>query len=150
METLPGRRKLRILEPWGESYWHSQLISYWSGLPIPSLCLYLSLCVSCKGFANDYYSFGCFNFSLFSWFIIFHLLNFWRLICSSFCLFLGFMLRSWIFIVFFFFAVAVSSVYAFRAQLCLYSLSIDLTASQGNGTPLQYSCLENPMGRGAW
>ena len=20
----------------------------------------------------------------------------------------------------------------------------------GNGTPLQYSCLENPMGRGAW
>ena len=21
---------------------------------------------------------------------------------------------------------------------------------QGNGTPLQYSCLENPMDRGAW
>ena len=21
---------------------------------------------------------------------------------------------------------------------------------EGNGTPLQYSCLENPMGRGAW
>ena len=21
---------------------------------------------------------------------------------------------------------------------------------EGNGTPLQYACLENPMGRGAW
>ena len=21
---------------------------------------------------------------------------------------------------------------------------------EGNGTPLQYSCLENPMGKGAW
>ena len=21
---------------------------------------------------------------------------------------------------------------------------------EGNGTPLQYSCLENPIGRGAW
>ena len=21
---------------------------------------------------------------------------------------------------------------------------------EGDGTPLQYSCLENPMGRGAW
>ena len=33
---------------------------------------------------------------------------------------------------------------------------LDLTFSnlsscgEGNGTPLQYSCLENPMGRGAW
>ena len=25
-----------------------------------------------------------------------------------------------------------------------------LLASSGNGTPLQYSCLENPMDRGAW
>ena len=24
------------------------------------------------------------------------------------------------------------------------------TAGEGNGTPLQYSCLENPMDRGAW
>ena len=23
-------------------------------------------------------------------------------------------------------------------------------AGEGNGTPLQYSCLENPMDRGAW
>ena len=25
-----------------------------------------------------------------------------------------------------------------------------ITAREGNGTPLQYSCLENPMDRGAW
>ena len=27
---------------------------------------------------------------------------------------------------------------------------IDWETGEGNGTPLQYSCLENPMGRGAW
>ena len=26
----------------------------------------------------------------------------------------------------------------------------DRSPGEGNGTPLQYSCLENPMGRGAW
>ena len=26
----------------------------------------------------------------------------------------------------------------------------DLSAGEGNGNPLQYSCLENPIGRGAW
>ena len=25
-----------------------------------------------------------------------------------------------------------------------------LSPGEGNGNPLQYSCLENPMGRGAW
>ena len=25
-----------------------------------------------------------------------------------------------------------------------------MSVGEGNGTPLQYSCLENPMGRGAW
>ena len=31
------------------------------------------------------------------------------------------------------------------------SLSIPLLMEgDGNGTPLQYSCLENPMGGGAW
>ena len=25
-----------------------------------------------------------------------------------------------------------------------------LVVGEGNGTPLQYSCLENPMGGGAW
>ena len=26
----------------------------------------------------------------------------------------------------------------------------DLQKGEGDGTPLQYSCLENPMDRGAW
>jgi len=26
----------------------------------------------------------------------------------------------------------------------------EIAAGEGNGTPLQYSCLENPMDRGAW
>ena len=28
--------------------------------------------------------------------------------------------------------------------------SQEICAGEGNGTPLQYSCLENPMGRGVW
>ena len=31
--------------------------------------------------------------------------------------------------------------------ICSYAV---LLAREGNGTPLQYSCLENPMDRGAW
>ena len=31
---------------------------------------------------------------------------------------------------------------------CIYSLT--LISGEGNGTPLQYSCLENPMDGGAW
>ena len=27
---------------------------------------------------------------------------------------------------------------------------LDIKFREGDGTPLQYSCLENPMGRGAW
>jgi len=27
---------------------------------------------------------------------------------------------------------------------------VDNYSGEGNGTPLQYSCLENPMDRGAW
>ena len=30
------------------------------------------------------------------------------------------------------------------------SFSCCISFGEGNGTPLQYSCLENPMGRGAW
>ena len=29
-------------------------------------------------------------------------------------------------------------------------IPLHLPTSEGNGTPLQYSCLENPMDRGAW
>ena len=30
------------------------------------------------------------------------------------------------------------------------SLGQEDTLGEGNGNPLQYSCLENPMNRGAW
>ena len=30
------------------------------------------------------------------------------------------------------------------------SFLLDSTSREGNGTPLQYSCLENPMDGGAW
>ena len=29
-------------------------------------------------------------------------------------------------------------------------IELALYYGEGNGTPLQYSCLENPMDRGAW
>ena len=36
-------------------------------------------------------------------------------------------------------------------NFCLVNLTISkLQYGEGNGTPLQYSCLENPMDRGAW
>ena len=31
-----------------------------------------------------------------------------------------------------------------------YTTSYTTSYGEGNGTPLQYSCLENPMDRGAW
>ena len=30
------------------------------------------------------------------------------------------------------------------------SHTLAVQSGEGNGIPLQYSCLENPMGRGAW
>ena len=32
----------------------------------------------------------------------------------------------------------------------LFFTVVCLISGEGNGTPLQYSCLENPMDRGAW
>ena len=44
-----------------------------------------------------------------------------------------------------------------RSELCLLShteaiisRSLSLFIGEGDGTPLQYSCLENPMDGGAW
>ena len=31
-----------------------------------------------------------------------------------------------------------------------FTMFLELLLGEGNGTPLRYSCLENPMGRGAW
>ena len=36
---------------------------------------------------------------------------------------------------------------AMQAFFCFHFYGI---SGEGNGTPLQYSCLENPMDRGAW
>ena len=40
------------------------------------------------------------------------------------------------------------SIYMWPTQKSFKSTSLD--TGEGNGTPLQYSCLENPMDRGAW
>ena len=32
----------------------------------------------------------------------------------------------------------------------MFKLDLEKAEEPGNGNPLQYSCLENPMGRGAW
>ena len=31
-----------------------------------------------------------------------------------------------------------------------FNVSVDILLGEGNGSPLQYSCLENPMDGGAW
>ena len=37
-----------------------------------------------------------------------------------------------------------------RLKQLISSSSSSFSGGEGNGTPLQYSCLENPMDRGAW
>ena len=37
-----------------------------------------------------------------------------------------------------------------QAVVCLFVLSVELLPGERNSNPLQYSCLENPMDRGAW
>ena len=37
--------------------------------------------------------------------------------------------------------------YIMETKLLVMSM---LSVAEGNGTPLQYSCLENPMGGGTW
>ena len=45
-------------------------------------------------------------------------------------------------------------VYFLHCFACLIKAALDTdirgSSGEGNGTPLQYSCLENPMGGGAW
>ena len=43
--------------------------------------------------------------------------------------------------------VLVSKVLWFSCLICLVLISL---YGEGNGNPLQYFCLENPMDRGAW
>ena len=45
------------------------------------------------------------------------------------------------------------SIFGLENQVVYFFLNIVLFSSElgeGNGTPLQYSCLENPMDGGAW
>ena len=37
-----------------------------------------------------------------------------------------------------------------KVMSLLFNMLSRLIIGEGNGTPLQYSCLENPMDRGAW
>ena len=38
-----------------------------------------------------------------------------------------------------------------KAYICVYvCVCVYVYIGDGNGTPLQYSCLENPIGGGAW
>ena len=54
--------------------------------------------------------------------------------------------RSWLVIYF-----KYGSVYVLSLLLCPTLCDpIDYSPREGNGTPLQYSCLENPMDGGAW
>ena len=38
----------------------------------------------------------------------------------------------------------------FIRHLTVNAIPLDIAFGEGNGHPLQYSCLENPMNRGAW
>ena len=48
------------------------------------------------------------------------------------------------------------AVFKINSGCCMYQNSfiffwaVFILCREGNGNPLQYSCLENPIGRGAW
>ena len=46
-------------------------------------------------------------------------------------------------------SVALFAIIFSHSEVCLFTLLI-VCFGEGNGTPLQYSCLENPMDGGAW
>ena len=41
-------------------------------------------------------------------------------------------------------------MYVHNLKNFFFKDSLNIRGREGNGTPLQYSCLENPMDRGAW
>ena len=43
-----------------------------------------------------------------------------------------------------------NSVYSAEPPRALELAAVSSSSEEGNGTPLQYSCLENPMDGGAW
>ena len=46
-------------------------------------------------------------------------------------------------------SVASFAIFFSHSEGCLFTLLI-VSFGEGNGTPLQYSCLDNPMNGGAW
>ena len=44
----------------------------------------------------------------------------------------------------------ISGLHPAYGELITFILVVCRTIGEGNGTPLQYSCLENPMDGGAW
>ena len=48
------------------------------------------------------------------------------------------------------YACRLSLSFLFSFVLFHFCLLLELQFGKGNGTPLQYSCLENPMDGGAW
>ena len=47
--------------------------------------------------------------------------------------------------------LSVCTFYLEHVCVCMWYLPpVNMLMGEGNGTPLQYSCLENPMDRGAW
>ena len=52
-----------------------------------------------------------------------------------------------------FFEILVQNFFAYTSNISLYNSAtkrLYQMRGEGNGTPLQYSCLENPMDGGAW
>ena len=47
-------------------------------------------------------------------------------------------------------ALAVSLLFAWKFGECPFQGNFWYNLGEDNGTPLQYSCLENPMDGGAW
>ena len=48
------------------------------------------------------------------------------------------------------YSVSWSQLHSFSTSLKVFTPTLLPGAPAGNGTPLQYACLENPMGGGAW
>ena len=42
------------------------------------------------------------------------------------------------------------SIYVYQTHICIYIHICIHVYGEGNGNPRQYSCLENPVDRGAW
>ena len=84
-------------------------------------------------------------------------ISFYLLICNLYIL-SGEMFYSYLLSIY----ICVYYIHIYTHNICVYILLLDLRglevfildtsllSGEGNGTPLQYFCLENPMDGGAW